>query len=181
MDGTLGQVIMFAGNFAPRNWAYCSGQLLAISQNSALFSILGTIYGGDGRTTFALPDLRGRSAIGVGNGPGLSSYREGQRGGVETVTLNLTEIPSHTHTAIPSGSSSSSLVRGAGKGTGGNFIADVAANFKPNGGGAPIEGLSVNGGFTVGNTGGSRAHENRSPFLAINFVICTQGLFPSRN
>jgi len=94
----IGEISMFGGNFAPRNWAFCDGQLLAISQNTALFSLLGTIYGGDGRTTFALPDLRGRVPIHSGNGPGLSNYRVGQKGGTETVTLNVTQIPSHNHT-----------------------------------------------------------------------------------
>ena len=99
MDPMLASIMIFAGNFAPRGWAFCDGQLLAISANSALFSLLGTTYGGDGRTTFGLPDLRGRAAIGPRHGPGLSNYALGQRGGVETVTLNITQIPSHTHLA----------------------------------------------------------------------------------
>jgi len=99
MDPFLAQITMFGGNFAPRGWAYCDGQLIAISQNSALFSLLGTTYGGDGRTTFALPDLRGRVPIHAGTGPGLSTYRLGARGGTETVTLNTLQIPSHSHAA----------------------------------------------------------------------------------
>ena len=97
-DPYIGQIIMFGGNFAIRNYALCNGQLLAISSNTALFSILGTIYGGDGRTTFALPDLRGRVATHFGQGPGLSNYNIGQRSGQERVTLNTTEIPAHNHT-----------------------------------------------------------------------------------
>ena len=98
MEPTLGEVRMFAGNFAPRAWALCEGQLLAINSNQALFSILGTTYGGDGRTSFGLPDLRGRGPISPGTGPGLPSYREGQRGGATTNVLNVTQIPAHNHT-----------------------------------------------------------------------------------
>ncbi|KRS10186.1 hypothetical protein XM53_22310, partial [Roseovarius atlanticus] len=96
-DPFIGQIVLFGGNFAPRNWAFCDGQLVAISQNSALFSILGTTYGGDGRTTFGLPDLRGRVPIGPRQGPGLTFYREGQKGGAEDVTLTQAEMPSHSH------------------------------------------------------------------------------------
>ncbi len=99
MEGTIGEIRLFAGNFAPRTWAFCNGQLLPIAQYQALFSILGTIYGGDGRTTFALPDLRGCVPIHPGNGPGLSDRRLGQRGGAETVALNQLNLPSHTHAA----------------------------------------------------------------------------------
>ncbi|WP_320815318.1 tail fiber protein [Flavobacterium sp.] len=99
-DAFIADIVMFGGNFAPRNWALCDGQLLAISSNTALFSLLGTIYGGDGRTTFGLPDMRGRTAIHPGNGPGLSSYRIGQRGGSETNTMTVSQMPSHNHTII---------------------------------------------------------------------------------
>lgn len=99
-DGMIAEIRMFGGNFAPRTWAFCDGQLLPISQNQALFSLIGTIYGGDGRTTFALPDLRGRVAVHPGQGPGLSDYRVGQKGGSETNTLNVTQLPSHNHTIV---------------------------------------------------------------------------------
>ena len=102
MDPFLGQVILFAGNYPPRGWAFCHGQLLPISDNNALFSLLGTIYGGDGRTDFALPDLRGRAPIGVGQGPGLRRFVEGSKGGAEQVTLTTNNLPSHTHTATAS-------------------------------------------------------------------------------
>lgn len=175
---------MFGGNFAPRGWAFCDGQLLAISQNTALFSILGTTYGGDGRTTFALPDLRGRAPIGPRNGPGLSDYRLGQRGGVETVTLNITQIPSHTHAhelkvssadssqAVPTlGSSVATPGVPAGRGitqTYGfnNTTPDVALNSNS---------------LALGNTGGNLSHENRQPYLAVNYIIALVGIFPSRN
>ncbi|MEX1309383.1 MAG: tail fiber protein, partial [Candidatus Sulfomarinibacteraceae bacterium] len=99
----IGQIQLFGFNFPPRGWAFCEGQLLAISSNTALFSLLGTTFGGDGRTTFGLPDLRGRSAVGVGNGPGLSSVSWGQRSGAENVTLNVNTLPSHTHSAAVTG------------------------------------------------------------------------------
>ncbi len=100
MDPFIGEIIMFGGNFAPRSWALCDGQLLPINQHSALFSILGTIYGGDGRTTFALPDLRGRAAIHAGHGPGLSDRRLGSRSGTETTTIQIHNLPVHSHTVI---------------------------------------------------------------------------------
>ena len=110
----IGQIIMFGGNFAPRGWALCDGQLLPISQNSALFSILGTTYGGDGRTSFGLPELRGRVAMHPGNGPGLSSRRLGERSGVETVTLGATQVPAHGHNPVanaigPAGNSNDAI------------------------------------------------------------------------
>ena len=171
MEGYIGQVILFAGNFAPRTWAFCDGQLLAINQNQALFSIIGTIYGGDGRTTFALPDLRGRVAIGPRNGPGLSDYRQGARGGLETVTLNQTQIPSHTHpAALATASGPADDPQAAGR-----YLASGRVDvYSQTPGGPSLAGL------TVGNTGGNQSHENRMPYLALNYVICLQGIFPSR-
>jgi len=174
-EAFIGEVRIFAGNFAPRGWALCEGQLLAISQNTALFSILGTTYGGDGRTTFGLPDLRGRVAIAPGTGPGLSSKRLGERGGVENVTLIATQIPSHKHTAIL------------------NADSTVATTDRPasgllarNAGAVPQFGDTVNtamhaGSISVGNTGGSQSHTNVQPFLAIHYIIALQGTYPSRN
>ncbi len=195
MEPLLGQIILFSGNFAPRGWAFCDGQLLPIAQNSALFSILGTVYGGDGRTTFGLPDLRGRAPIGPRNGPGLSDYRLGQKGGVETVTLNQTQIPSHSHTAgttvqINIGASSGnasisaptngSTLAQPGSLTGRVFNGTLGYNNEtPN--------VALNGGnastatTTIGNTGGNLSHENRSPFLAINYIVALVGVFPSRS
>lgn len=170
----IGEIRMFGGNFAPRGWAFCDGQLLSIAQNSALFSILGTIYGGDGRTTFALPDLRGRVAIGPGNGPGLSSYREGQRGGTETVTLNTNEIPSHSHTIVVGATEED----GNSNEPNGNVLAN-SANFGYYTGG-PEANVSL-GGVSAGNTGGNLSHENRQPFLAIYYIIALQGIFPPRS
>jgi microcystin-dependent protein len=167
----LGEIVMFAGNFAPRGWAFCQGQLLAISQNTALFSLLGTTYGGDGRTTFALPDLRGRIAIHHGRGPGLSDYRQGQRGGVERVTLLPTEIPAHSHT----GQINTSASAGSESSPAGNYIAAHPGAFSEDTTGAKIEGV------VTGNTGGNQPHNNMQPYLAVNYIIALQGTYPSRN
>ncbi len=172
MEGFIGQIILFAGNFAPRSWAFCEGQLLPISSNTALFSILGTIYGGDGRTTFALPDLRGRFLIGPGNGPGLSSYREGQKTGAIQNYLNVTRIPSHTHAIALNGSSAAA---DASDPTG-RFMAQPTEDIYA--GSSPASGMS---GLSIGNTGGNLPVNNTQPFLAIYFIICLQGVFPSRS
>lgn len=190
MDGTIAQVMMFAGNFAPRNWAFCQGQLLPISQYTAVFSILGTMYGGDGRTTFALPDLRGRTPIGHGNGPGLTNRSIGQKGGEEDVTLTQPQMPIHNHTAQASGGSLTVQDTDPNQGNpqSNSYIARPASNqgvstilytsstgseVQINGGGTPQ--------VTVNNAGGSQPHNNMQPFLAIPYVICLQGVFPSRN
>lgn len=172
---------MFAGNFAPRSWAFCSGQLLSIAQNTALFSILGTTYGGDGRTTFGLPDLRGRTPRGSeGNsaGPGLPSVREGEKGGSVNHTLNITEMPSHSHIATAtlhgaSGEGDSSVPTGRFLAKTGDedYYAD-AKDIDLGAGAATV---------TVGNTGGNIAYSILNPYLGINFIIATQGIFPSRN
>lgn len=179
MEGTIGEIRLFAGNFAPRNWAYCQGQLLAISSNTALFSILGTTYGGDGRTTFGLPDLRGRVAVGTGRGPGLSERDLGQMGGVESVTLNLTQIPTHTHSAT--GSVSPLCTNGQGDETnpgGGYMASSTAGDLYASGHNATMGASPVT--VTIGNTGGNQSHENMQPFLVLNYIICMYGVFPSR-
>ena len=171
---------MFGGNFAPRGWALCEGQLLPISQNSALFSILGTTYGGDGRTTFALPDLRGRAPIHAGHGPGLSDVRLGQRGGTETTTLNITNLPSHNHQGSISVGPDTNLTdvatnnRLATEARGGQ---DVPQIYTTDGGSANMAADSV----MISNAGGNQAFSNRSPYLAINYIIAMQGVFPSRS
>ncbi|TXE06932.1 phage tail protein [Algoriphagus aquimarinus] len=181
MDPFLGQITLVGFNFAPRGWAFCSGQLLPIAQNTALFSLLGTTYGGDGRTTFALPDLRGRCAIGMGNGPGLTDRRQGDTLGQETVTLTQSEMPSHTHGLLgnstngtsndPAGKALSkntvTLERGSDPIPANGFIAS-AAN-------APMHASSI------AVAGGNLAHNNMQPSLVMNYVIATVGVFPSRN
>ncbi len=166
----LGQICNFGGNFNPRGWAFCDGQLLAISQNTSLFSILGTVYGGDGRTTFALPDMRGRLPMHHGFGPGLTNRQLGQRGGTEKVTLIANQMPVHKHT--PQGSSVvASDIAPAGKVTADaqlNIYSDVA----------PTDAMST---AAIGDTGGGLAHTNLMPFLVVNFIIALTGVFPSRN
>ncbi|MCF2872368.1 tail fiber protein [Octadecabacter sp. G9-8] len=178
MDPFIGEVTMFAGNFAPRGWAFCDGQLLAVASNSALFSILGTIYGGDGRTTFALPDLRGRFPIGPGNGPGLSSYREGQRGGTETHTLSVAEMPTHGHS--PSlhaeqavGDNNVPADRMLGVAAAGN---NIYATFNA----ADDIAMSPHS-ITETPAGGNQAFNHMNPFLSLHFIIALQGVYPSRS
>ncbi|MCB2067107.1 MAG: phage tail protein [Erythrobacter sp.] len=166
-----------AFNFCPRNWAAANGQLLAIASNSALFSLLGTTYGGDGRTTFALPDMRSRVPIGDGQGPGLSNYVEGQRAGQETVTLTINELPSHTHAATVHVANINGNTRAA---TNANFATATGLTYDSAGTNGTAD--VMNAGTVVnGNTGGNQAHENRMPYVALNWCIALFGIFPSRN
>ena len=178
VDPFIGEVTMFAGNFAPRGWAFCDGQLIAISSNSALFSILGTVYGGDGRSTFGLPDLRGRYPIGPGNGPGLSPRRAGERGGSETHTLNITEMPNHGHSPIlhaegTSATSSGPFNRMLGFPTQDvKIYSDVdAAND------APMASESIR----ESNVGGGQSFNKMTPFLGVHYIIALFGTYPSRS
>ena len=166
----IGEIRLFGFNFAPRGWAMCNGQLLAISQNTALFSLLGTNYGGDGVRTFALPDLRSRVAIHEGQGSGLSPYTIGEAGGAETVTLTVGQMPSHAHYLKVSGAAATSTTPS------GNVLARATANVY----GANSDGSKMHAG-TIPVTGGSQPHTNVQPFLAVNFCIALQGIFPSRN
>ncbi len=165
----IGEIRLFAGNFAPAGWAFCDGSLLAISENDALFNLIGTTYGGDGQTTFALPDLRSRVPVHQGQGSGLSNYQLGQSSGVETVTLTVNQIPGHNHT--PQANSGPGTQQGPGNGvwatpSTGTIYSDVAPS------------LSMNA-AAVGATGGSQPHDNIMPFLAINFIISLFGVFPT--
>lgn len=195
-DPTIGEITMFGGNFAPRGWAFCDGQLLSIAQNTALFSILGTTYGGDGRTTFALPDLRGRAPIGPRNGPGLSDYRLGQKGGVETVTLNITQMPSHNHTIQNNTAADQHIQLSTDDAVNetpapgdvpaiGNFADGVTSqkvkNFGPATNTVDGQTISANAGLNILNTGGNLPHTNVQPYLAVNYIIALAGIFPSRN
>jgi microcystin-dependent protein len=182
-DPFIAEIIMFGGNFAPRNWAFCDGQLLSIASNTALFSLLGTTYGGDGRTTFGLPDLRGRVPIHPGNGPGLSSYRLGQRGGVENVTLTTSQMPSHTHAAAATADLVGTSSRGtslspAGKSLGSERRTRLYSTAAPD---APMSAGSVLVNVTNSSAGGGQSHTNVQPYLAVNFIIALQGVFPSRS
>ena len=184
MEPFLGQVVMFGGNFAPRSWMYCNGQLLSISQWSALFSILGTTYGGDGRTTFALPDLRGRTPIGTGTGPGLSPHQLGQRAGSEYNYLNVAQLPAHNHTGSLHVSSAdatqSAATNGSTIATPGTLSGRTCTATQGWNAGTPN--VSMNpASVQTGLTGGNQAVNNMQPFLTLNYIMCVQGIFPSRN
>jgi len=172
MEPFLGQIQAFGFNFAPRGWAQCNGQLLPIAQNSALFSLLGTIYGGDGRTTFALPDLRGRSMINYGQGPGLSNIQIGQRGGNETTTLQTTNLPPHNHgVSIPVSNTS------GGEGTAsGQYIANHSGGFNED----PTGGQTL-GAVSQSTIGSGIPFNSLPPFLGSNICIALVGLYPSRS
>ncbi len=179
-DPFLGQIEAFPYNFAPRGWMFCAGQVLPITQYQALFALLGTTYGGDGVRTFALPDLRGRIANSSGQGLGLSSYVLGQTGGEEAHTLIMAEMPpgNHTHaiTAVNNGTTGGSNTPSSSVTLGAGYAAET---------GSPVVNIYSSAAPTIamaplGNTGGG-AHENRMPFLALNYCISMQGIFPSRN
>jgi len=164
----IAEIRIFAGNFAPRGWAFCEGQLLPLAQNTALFSLIGTTYGGDGRTTTALPNLAGRAPMHPGTGPGLTMRRLGEKAGAESVVLAETQIPSHTHQLVGTeedvdGSSAVGNYLGVGNdlysATGGSALADDS----------------------LPDTGGTQAHNNMQPYLALNFIIALQGVYPSRS
>ena len=171
----IGQLTLFGYDWCPRNWARADGQLLAISQNTALFSLYGTTYGGDGRTTFALPDLRGRVPIHDGRGPGLTNYNLGQVGGVETVTLVTPQIPAHSHSGHIVGSN----VTADKSSTNGTVLARTLTS--PTYAVTPPDTAMANGTVQTDSTGGSQPHENRMPYLAMNWCVALYGVFPSRN
>ena len=168
----IAEIRIFAGNFAPRSWAFCDGQFLPVAQNTALFSLVGTTYGGDGRTTFGLPNLQGRAPMHPGRGPGLTDRRLGQSTGVETVTLSESQIESHRHTArgsenaaISSTPADNVVSRGGGRGVNSYLNADTAVGESKK----------------LLPTGGGQAHNNMQPYLAMYFIIALQGLYPSRS
>ncbi|NOQ26214.1 MAG: hypothetical protein GQ564_12695 [Bacteroidales bacterium] len=205
MEGTIGEIKMFAGNFAPRTWAFCEGQLLSIAQNNALYAIIGTIYGGDGRTTMALPDLRGRAPIGVGQGPGLPYFRQAQMGGATQHTMSINEMPNHTHTAQAAGGAGSltgtataamkvnNTEAGENTPSGGylgkssselyieeataNTLAADAITVDTSGLSVDVTGLNV----AVDHSGSSMPFNIMQPYIAMHYIICLQGVFPSRN
>lgn len=187
MEQYLGQIVMFGGNFAPRNWAFCDGQILPINSNQALFSILGTTYGGDGRTTFALPDLRGRVPIHAGQGPGLRNRDLGAKGGSEQTIMTLNEMPNHNHLMTVDGNATVKVHNDGGNNdtpSGHNFANSEEDDFTTEnddvmmqGANVDLSGVSV----TTSNTGSSTPINNMAPFLAMNYIIAIQGVFPSRN
>jgi microcystin-dependent protein len=172
----LGQLMLVPFGFAPRGWALCAGQLLAINQNQALFSLLGTNYGGNGVTTFGLPDLRGRAAVSSGNGTGLSPYVLGEVVGVENVALSIAQIPAHQHPFSASTNAANSGVPG------GNMLADTTSaslNIYYNTS-RMTPGVQMNN-VAVGSFGASQPHTNQSPYLVLNWIIALQGIYPSQS
>jgi microcystin-dependent protein len=176
MEPFIGEIKMFGGNFAPRGWQLCQGQLLPIVQNQALFSILGTTYGGNGQTTFALPDLRGRFPMQPGQGPGLSPRTLGHQGGSEAVTLLANQMPAHNHMAVGSNAEGNQFSPEGGF---------PAVTLDP----ASGQPLNLYGGAAnvpmnpaaIGVAGGSQPHENMPPFTCVNFIIALEGVYPTRN
>ena len=162
----IGEIRMFGGNFAPAGWAFCEGQLIPISENDALFTLIGTTYGGDGQETFALPDLRGRLPIHQGNG-----FVLGQNGGVETVTLSIQQIPSHNHAMVASKDQADQI-------TGGNGIVATPPSLSMYFTAPPDTALNPN---TMLPVGGSQPHDNFQPYLCIDFIISLFGIFPPQS
>jgi microcystin-dependent protein len=172
MDPFVAEIRMFGGNYAPRGWAFCNGQLLSISQNTALFSLLGTTYGGDGKTTFALPNLQGRVPLQPGQGPGLSLRDLGEVGGRETVTLTPAQIPAHTHQLYAStGAANTANPQGA-------MLAVTAADNPIYA--APGTGLELTMGPNAVGANDAQPHNNMQPYFTITFIIALEGVFPPR-
>lgn len=188
----VGEIRMVGFNFAPRGWALCEGQLLPIAQNSALFSLLGTIYGGDGRTTFGLPDLRGRSPVGAGTGPGLTPVTQGERAGVESVTIHSSQMPAHAHAAsqlaasvaVPAVTESSNV---SGAPSDASILGPVEASgragtlYSTDASDVTLKPFNASVTGETDNTGGGQPVSIRNPYMGTNFVIALQGIFPSRN
>jgi microcystin-dependent protein len=160
----MGEIKIISWNFPPKGWAFCNGQFLPINQNQALFSLFGTMYGGNGQTTFALPDLRGQVPIHVGQG-----FVQGQKGGEPAHTLSISELPMHTHVANGTSANGNTPVPTA------NLLGQANNVYR-----SPDNFVSLNP-STITNVGGSQPHENRQPFLVLNFIVALQGIFPSRN
>ena len=171
MDPYLGEIRIFAGNFAPRGWALCNGQILSIAQNTALFSLLGTMYGGNGQTTFALPDLRGRVPLHFGQGPGLTPRTEGEVSGSATVTLTTGEMPSHNHGA------NGNQAPGNSPSPAGRYWAMSSRRDTPYASSTNVpmqpQALDI--------TGNGQPHDNMQPYLTLNFIIALQGIYPPRS
>jgi len=199
MEGYIGEVRLFAGNFAPNSWEFCDGQLLPVGGNEELFSIIGNQFGGDGSSNFALPDLRGRLPVNPGgSAQGLDEIYWAERGGLQTVTLNEHQLPSHTHASTGTPNMRVHIMANSENGSSpspnGKYL---AKSVKPAGhaDGEPVntysvsqDGASVKGGgvsgsvhIQVNQTGGSQPHENRMPYIGINFIICINGHYPQRN
>ncbi len=192
MEPFIGQITSFGFNFPPRGWGNCNGAMMSINQNSALFSLLGTTYGGDGRVTFALPDLRGRSAINMGQGPGLPDYRQGVRGGTTNTTLTTAQMPAHNHQMpahnhqlrVTSAASTAFIPASThllGRTKSGNEIYATPGTLVALDDTSPNQAISEHAAGPTANTGGGTAVNNLSPYQVIEVCIALQGLYPSRN
>jgi microcystin-dependent protein len=179
----LGQIQSFGFNFAPYGWALCQGQIQAISSNAALFSLLGTAFGGNGTSTFGLPDLQGRSMVGTGQGVGLSDITWGEVGGTENVSILVSNMAAHTHTATATSTLYGESVAGAHADPTGNLLAQLPAAYAAVGAGTNVafDSTAVASSVTVGNAGGSVPVAIRNPYLGITMCIALQGIFPTRN
>ena len=166
----VGEIRMFAGNFAPAGWMFCEGQLLPISEYETLFNLIGTTYGGDGQSTFALPDLRGRVPLHMGQGPGLSNYIIGQNGGTEAVTLTTLQLPQHSHAAM-----AQSQTGGQTSPAGGVWAASTLSQYSTNAADANMNPASIQ------PNGGNQPHDNMLPFQCISFVISLSGVYPPQS
>ena len=178
MDEFIAIIKMFGGNFAPRGWALCNGQILSIAQNTALFSLLGTTFGGNGQTTFALPDLRGRVPIHPGQGPGLSSYSLGQQAGTESITLTQNNLPPHSHILNANAGGKANIANPTGNFLGVGNVPSSGENINMYNTAAGANALNP-GSITGG--GNSNPFSIIQPYLCVNFIICLEGIFPSRN
>ncbi|MGB3006263.1 MAG: tail fiber protein [Chitinophagaceae bacterium] len=178
MEGTIGEIRMFAGNFAPRSWAFCAAQLLPIAQNTALFSILGTTYGGNGQTTFGLPDFRGRVAVGTGQGPGLSNVSLGEVSGNPTTTLLSNNMPAHTHQVTGNINPQAATDGALGTDANGRYIGP-GSFYSTAGDNVNMAPIPVNLPTTV--AGNSQPFSLMQPYLGMNYIICLFGIFPSRD
>jgi microcystin-dependent protein len=172
MDPFLGQIMMVGFNFAPKGWAFCNGQLLPIQQYTALFSLLGTIYGGDGQTTFALPNMQSRVPIHFGEGAGLSSYVMGQQSGFENITLSTSQIPSHSHALNATNAAGDQSLPG------GHILAAESTGITAYSTGAITTAMNVN---SISASGSNQPHPNIQPYLVVNFIIALEGIYPSRS
>lgn len=181
MEGTLAEIRMFAGNFNPRGWQFCNGQLLSISQWTAVFALVGTTFGGNGQTTFGLPDFRGRIALGTGNGPGLPSIILGDVAGTQNTTLTLSNLPFHNHTIT------GTVNMQANSGTDGQTDDPTdrrlsGANIYTNFTNEPVSMAPLNSStLATGFTGGNQPFGNTPPYIGMNYIFCVEGIFPSRN
>jgi microcystin-dependent protein len=179
MEGTLAEVRMFAGNFAPRGWQLCNGQLLPIAQWTAVFALVGTIYGGNGQTTFGLPDFRGRIALGTGQGPGLPSVQLGEMAGVENTTLISTNLPAHNHQVTGNITPQASLDGTLATDPTGRRTANV--NIYTNASDELVNMAPIPVNLSSSVAGSNQPFSNRCPYIGINYIICVEGIFPSRD